>query len=113
MSMTEAEFWAALAPQPPAPEPVYRLYYDHRGDPLFYSMEDRPGNYIEVDQETYHQAPRYVRVRDGKLHIINRLIYPRLVPGDQGVACSPQDVCVVVSPDQPHVKWSLKTYESD
>ena len=113
MSMTEQEFWAALAPVEPLPEPVYLLYHDDDGNPLFYSMERVPGNYIEIDRETYHQAPRYVRVRDGKFHIINRLTYPKLVPSSQGTACAPQDVCVVVSPDQPHVEWSLKTYESD
>ena len=113
MSMTEEEFWAALAPADPPPKPTYRLYYDSQGHPLFYSMSLEPGNYIEIDQDTYHRAPRYVRVREGKLEILNYLVHAKLVPGEQGTTCSPQDVCVVVDPDRDHVKWSLKTYESN
>ena len=50
--MTEAEFWAALAPQEIVAV-TYRLYYDDLGYPLFYSMEDLPGKYIDIDQTTY------------------------------------------------------------
>jgi hypothetical protein len=32
----------------------------------------------------------------------------KLQPTDStGTACNPRDVCVVVRPDQPHVKWNI------
>ena len=68
--MTEEEFWAALAP-PPAPAPLcYRLYYDDQGMPLFYSMQDEPGNYIEIDQQMYSLSPTNIRIVDGQIKVI-------------------------------------------
>ena len=92
---------------------TYRLYYDSEGQPLFYSMEDLPGNYIEIDADTYAKSSRRVRVRDGKLVQLKNITFAKLVPGEQGVCCHSQDVCVVVDESQPHIKWSLKTYETD
>jgi hypothetical protein len=60
----------------------YRLYYDKfSGDPLFFSMESLPGDYIIVSKEDYeHAAINYIQVIDGKLtkkklssQIVNRL----------------------------------------
>jgi hypothetical protein len=104
--MNEQEFWAALAPLPPVPEPSYRLYYDEHGYPLFYSMEDLPGNYIELDLETW-KNPGHVRVVDGKLIKIKTTITHKLKPSQSGTACHPQDVAVVVKETDTHIKWSL------
>jgi hypothetical protein len=104
--MTEEEFWAALAPLPPQPESSYRLYYDDGGYPLFYSMEDCPGNYIELDLETW-KAQGPVRVVDGKLVKIKTAITHKLVPGEAGTSCHPDNVAVVVSDVEPNIKWSL------
>jgi len=68
--MTPEEFWAALAPTTSLPVPIYRLYYDDQGLPLFYSMQEDPGNYIEIDHETYANPPTHVRVVDGKLKVL-------------------------------------------
>ena len=106
--MNEQEFWAALAPLPAPPDPVYRLYYNELGDPLFYSMENVPGNYINIDHETYQTAPPHIRVIDGKLVILKTSVVHKLKPGETGVTCDPQDVCVVVDESHPHIKWSLK-----
>ena len=105
--MTEAEFWAALVP-PPDPDPiVYRLYHNEQGEPLFYSPEDLPGNYIEIDQTTFASGPTNVRVINGKIVVIKPAVVHKLVPGDTGTACHPQDVSVVVN-DTPNTKWMLK-----
>lgn len=111
--MTPEEFWAALAPLPEAPAVYYRLYYDTQGHPLFYSMEDLPGNYIEVDKSTYSSAPAHVRVRNGKLVELVTTVSKKLVISSTGTPCDPRDICVVVSAQQPHIKWDLKVYETD
>lgn len=111
--MTPEEFWAALAPIPKAPPVFYRLYYNEQGHPLFYSMEDLPGNYIEVDKSTYLLSPAHVRVRNGKLVEIVTTVNKKLVNSVTGTPCDPRDVCVVVAPEQEHIKWDLKVYETD
>ena len=63
--MTPEEFWAILHAVPEEIKPVYRLYYGDNGQPLFYSMEDCPGNYIDIDQATFNQASSQVCVKNG------------------------------------------------
>ena len=112
-AITESEFWAALAAMP-APQPVFfRLYHDDQGHVLFYSMEDLPGTYIDIDAETFALQPTNVRVRDGRLVEIARTTSIKLTPGDTGTPCHPDNVCVVVSEQQPNIKWSKRTYESN
>ena len=105
--MTEDEFWAALAP---LPEPVYtyRLYHDDNGLPLFYSMEDRPGKYVEIDLATFANSPSNVRVVDGKLKYTKAPTDLRLHPSDTGTPCHPTNVSIVVDPAKPHTRWALK-----
>jgi hypothetical protein len=105
--MTEEEFWAALAPVVAPPAPIYRLYYDDLGNPLFYSMEELPGNYIEIDFETWTN-PGHVRVVDGQLVKIKTATVRKLVPGNIGTSCHPDDIAVVVDASQTNTKWSLK-----
>jgi len=111
--MTPEQFWSILHNMP-APKPVfYRLYYDADGVPLFYSMEDCPGTYIEIDQETFARGASNVRVRDGKLIEITWATTTKLVPGNSGSPCHPDNVAVIVAEDQPHIRWSKQTYESN
>ena len=110
--MNEKEFWAALVPLPAPPPPIYRLYYDELGNPLFYSMEDVPGNYIDMDQDSYFNTPSNIKVINGKLVILKTSVVHKLKPGETGIACNPRDICVVVDESRPHTKWSLKTNET-
>lgn len=99
----------------PEPKPVsYRLYYHEDGTPKCYSMDDLPGNYIEIDCETYALRLWNVKVIDNQLKIIPPAVrVKKLVPDTQnGVPCSPQNICVVVAPDQPHVKWKITENET-
>ena len=112
---TTDNFWAAFAAwEPEPPKPVfYRLYYTDSGNLLFYSMEDLPGNYIEIDQETFARGSLHVRVQDGKIIALPRRQITKLVPSETGVTCDPRNVAVVVDATQMTCKkWSLKTYET-
>jgi len=111
--MTPEEFWSILHAIP-EPQPVsYLLYHDDQGLPLFYSMEAVPGTYIEIDQETFARGSMNVRVRDGKLVEVAWSITRKLVPGNRGTPCHPDNVAVVVAEDRPHTRWSKQTYESN
>ena len=111
--MTPEEFWSILHNMP-EPRPVfYRLYHDDQGHPLFYSMEDRPGTYIEIDQETFARNVSNVRVRNGQLVEVTWSTTTKLVPSNSGSLCHPDNVAVIVAEDQPHTRWSKQTYESN
>lgn len=99
----------------PDPAPVtFRLYYNDDGSFKCYSMEDLPGKYIEVDQETYVLARGNVRVINSKLHIIEPAVtIQKLQPNTStGTPCHVADVCIVVALDQPHIKWDIVTNET-
>jgi len=80
----------------PEPHPVfYRLYYNNQGQPVAYTMEDLPGDYIEIDSETYQLGPLNVRVIKGKLIYLTLRTSEKLRPGDTGTPCHASDVCIV------------------
>jgi hypothetical protein len=111
--MTEQEFleiWLAR----PDPKPIfYRLYYQDDGTLLYYSMEDLPGKYIEIDFDTYQQYRSNVCVVDGKLIVIPTTVtIKKLQPDEHGTPCDPRDVCIVVDSNKPHTKWSIKNRET-
>ena len=111
--MTPEEFWAILHAPVEVTPIFYRLYYNDDGTIICYSMEDLPGNYIEIDAETYHKTPANVRIINGKLKEIKLTgLVKKLVPGDFGISCDTRDICVVTD-SQPNTKWSLKTNEAD
>ena len=115
MNETTENFWKAWAEPVPEPAPIFfRLYYSPHGEPVSYSMEHLPGNYIEIDAETYQRSSFKVRVVDGKIvPIVHKKPTSKLKPGTTGTLCSIENVSVVVSADQPHIKWSLKSNESN
>ena len=102
-------FQAAPEPQ----QPFFRLYHDADGFPLFYSMENQPGTYIEITPEEYHRNNSNVRVRDGRLVEVTWASTTKLVPNNSGSPCHPDNVAVIVAEDQPHTLWSKRTYESN
>ena len=111
--MTPEQLQQLFQAIPEPPSPFFRLYHDADGIPLFYSMEDRPGTYIEIDQETYARNASNVRVRDRQLVEVTWKTTTKLVPGNSGYPGHPDNVAVIVAEDQPHQRWSKKTYESN
>jgi hypothetical protein len=110
--MTEQEFWDILLDVPPPVPVFYRAYYNSEGWVECYTMEDLPGNYIDIDQPTYVLAP-YARVVDGQLKIVKSSgAVTKLVPGTVGTSCDPRDVCIVTTSEK-NTKWSLKTSETN
>ena len=110
--MTEQEFFDALRAMP-WPEPVfYRLYHDAEGRLLFYSMEDLPGTWVEIDQELYLRSPHRVRVIDGRVHELEWRQSVKLRPSQNGTPCHAQDVTIVY--DYPDAqRWAVTAYEQD
>lgn len=114
MSMTPEEFWSILYNMPEPPPIFYRLYYNDDGNPIVYSMEDLPGKYIEVDQQTYALSDYHVKIVDNQIvKQIQKQRVKKLKPSNQGICCDPRDVCVVVNQTTEHVKWSITTNEID
>jgi len=112
---TTENFWEAFEQWTPPelpPQPIRRLYYDNQGTPLFYSSEDLPGNYIDVDFVTFESLSlQNLMVVNGQL---TRRPLPatiaKLVPSTQGTPCSPYNVAIVVGLEQPHQLWELRRY---
>ena len=111
--MTPEQLHQLFQAMPESPQPFYRLYYNDQGLPLFYSMADEPGTYIEIDQETFARNISNVRVRDGRLVEVTWSTTTKLIPSSSGSPCHPDNVAVIVAEDQPHTRWSKKTYESN
>lgn len=110
--MTEQEFLDILRNMP-EPAPVsYRLYYDDQGSLLFYSMEDRPGNWVEIDQVFYTRSPSRVRVLNGQVHELKWRQSIKLRPVQTGTPCHPQDV-TIVQDNSDAQRWAITAYEQD
>lgn len=88
----------------------FRLYYNDAGQPIEYSMEDLPGKYIVIDQQTYAQGRKDVVVKGGKiikLHSISAVY--KMVPTDTGTECDAEDITIIGEGQH----WTLKKYETD
>lgn len=99
--------WQQTAPESQAV--TYRLYYDENGQPICYSMEELDGNYVEITAEQFARSDAHVVVREGKIHAQPLPLPAHLVPAESGTACVSDDVSIVATAQQPHVKWSLKS----
>ena len=99
----------------PEARPVfYRCYYHDDGTPDFYTMEDLPGQWIEVTKEIYLMSPHHARVIDGKLKIFEpKKFISKLKPNQlHGTRCDPRDICVI-SDSTDNIKWKLCEDEID
>lgn len=111
--MTSEEFWSILHDVPETKPVFWRLYYDDSGNPICYSMEELPHNYIDIDAELFALQPHNVKIVDGKIKYIINVQTQKLIPGDTGTPCDPRDVCIVVRDTEPNTKWSKQIRESN
>ena len=102
----EQTFLQAMAAWNPRDQiqPIYRLYHDSAGNPLYYSMEQHPGRWIEVSCQQYHRASHKVTVANGILVPMPEPKFPKLRPSTHGVRCHAQNVAIVVDRD-PSRYW--------
>ena len=110
MNETTQNFLDVFANLEPWQPPVvfWRLYYDEAGNPLFYTQEDKPGNYIDVTPEQYQRASMQVKVRDNKLVELSTKRIKKMMPSETGTPCLSTDVSIVVSSESEHQCWRLK-----
>lgn len=84
-----------------------RLYYNDAGQPITYSQEDLPGNYIIVDHQTFNECRMDVRVVDGKLTRPNMITeFRKLVPSDEGTETLAEDITLIGQGQH----WKTKYY---
>jgi hypothetical protein len=107
--MEEFVIWEA----PPIIKPEFRLYYDERGNVLFYTCEKPEGNYVVIDANTYAQGRPDIKIVDGKVvGAIYGSVVSKLVHDERGTSCASEDISIVVDSSYHNItKWKLKTYE--
>jgi hypothetical protein len=94
-----------------APEivkPELRLYYDTRGNVLFYTCEKPEGDYIVIDTQTYAEARPDVRVVDGRIvRESASTLCSRLHKSTDGTKCEVADISIITDTEGQY--WKLKT----
>lgn len=109
------EDFVILWEAPPVVKPEFRLYYDDKGNVLFYTCEKPEGNFVVVDALTYAQARPDIRIVDGRISTVTQgSVVSKLVKSiDDGIDCYDEDISIVLT-DKDNIKktkWKLKTYE--
>lgn len=81
----------------PPPPPEFRLYYDDKGNVLFYSGEKPEGNYIVVDTQTFAEARMDVKVINGEIiHNSNITKIYKLKPTTEGTLTYIDDISLIL-----------------
>ena len=96
----------------PPPPPEFRLYYDDKGNVLFYTGEKPEGNYIVVDTQTFAEARMDVRVIDGVIRHNSTItqVY-KLKPTTEGTLTHVDDVSLILEDDNEGVYWNFDVKE--
>ena len=106
--MSDEEEYVIVWEAPEIVKPEFRLYYDKRGNVMFYTCEKPDGDYIVVDTLTYAEARPDVFVVDGRLvrHGTSAVV-SRLYHSDTGVLCEAEDVSIITEANGQY--WKLET----
>jgi hypothetical protein len=96
-------------------KPEFRLYYDDKGNVLFYTCEKPEGNYIVIDATTYAIGRPDIRVIDGKIStVVASAVVSKLMPNkEDGITCAEEDISIIVDKTYKGktINWKLTTYE--
>jgi hypothetical protein len=113
MSTTNNFFEALkLIEQPKKVDIFFRLYYNEiTGLPLYYSMEDLEGPYIEISKEEFALADFNVFIKDGKIKKKKMLSIGKLVPSNVGYQVHKDDISIIDNTSNRF--WNNKTYDAD
>lgn len=111
MNQTTDNFISAIGvwqqAETPAAAVSYRLYYNEQGSPVCYTMEDLPGQFVEITAKQFARSDSHVTVRDGAIHATPAPRPLQLIPAAHGTPCAVHDVSIVVDSQQPHLTWKL------
>ena len=99
----------SLVKEPVKQKIEFRLYYDADNKPLYYSMEDSEGDYIEITKEEFAECRYDIVIKDGKIKKVSGAPVGKLVPSTVGYGTLQNDVSIVGTEQY----WSTKTYEND
>lgn len=81
----------------PPPPPEFRLYYDDKGNVLFYSGEKPEGNYIVIDTQIFAEARMDVKVINGEIiHNSNITKIYKLKPTNEGTLTYVDDISLII-----------------
>jgi hypothetical protein len=85
-----------------------RLYYDDKGNVLFYTCDKPEGNFIVIDKQTFAESRPDLKVVNDKLVRpgLNPVV-AKLIPNDDGISCAKDDVSIVTTDDVEIQKWKL------
>jgi hypothetical protein len=103
------EFWKNYV-WPEEIVPFWRLYYNKQtGEPIVYTMEDIPGDYIEITQDQYNLNSSNVFVKDSKIYYINLDVHVnKLIPSNAGEYSTHQHHVELLSSTEQAKQWTLK-----
>lgn len=106
--MVSDEEYVIVWEAPEIVKPEFRLYYDERGNVLFYTCEKPEGDYIVIDTQTYAEARPDIKVVDGKIVRGGAsTISSRLHRSIEGTLCEVEDVSIITEAAGQY--WKLKT----
>lgn len=111
MNGTTENFWEAWNNfEWPNPAPVFYRAYSRDDGTVFFSMENLPGHYIEIDLETYRNGDINTKIVDGKIvKVIPAAQTSRLKPNAKdGFPCHPSNVSIIVDNSVPYTLWGLE-----
>ena len=89
-------------------KPEFRLYYDNRGNVLFYTCEKPDGDYIVIDALTYAESRPDLKIVDGRIvRNSSSTVISKLGISNDGTMCEKEDISIIAEKNGQY--WKLKT----